>query len=122
MAIVGSIRSMSLATVPVNVISESEFKIKAPFETEAKATTGETLISQEKQVQIVEGIQVDASDKDTYADVLNHGKTGAVISASFSLANGDIWSGKCTVSLGEYSVKTGVLEISLIPAVDWSIA
>ena len=121
MAIVGSIRSMKLASADIPVMSEAEFKVKPKYETEAKATTGAPVISQEKMVEIVEGVQIDASDKSTYATLKGYASSGEILSMSFSTASGDVWSSDGTISLGEFSTKTGVAEISLIPAADWTI-
>ena len=118
--LVGSIRGLKVNSIAMPILSEAEFKIKPAFESDYKRTTGSTLISLEDKVEAVEGVQVDASDTTIIEDLKSIAKTGAIVPISFEMQGGQIWSvAGGTLSMGDYSTKTGVQEITLIPASDW---
>lgn len=120
MALVGSIRSLKINSEDIPVTSESDFKAKPGFETEAKATTGGAIISVEKMIEEIEGVMVDASDVTVIDTLKSIVSTGVLVPISFEMQGGQIWSvASGTISMGDYSTKDGTQEITLIPTADW---
>ena len=120
MAIVGSIRSLKINSEDIPVVSESELKAKPGYETEAKSTTGGALISVEKMIEVVEGVSVDASDTTIIDTLKGIVTTGVLVPISFEMQGGQIFTVAAgTIGMGDYSTKTGIQEITLIPSSDW---
>lgn len=118
MASVGSILELKIDSDPYNVVSDSDFSVKTPYETTNTPTSGGSIISTEKKSQDVESVMIDASDSSTYDAI--EALQGKLVSVSFTQAGGQVFtSPACAVSMGDYSTMKGQLEITLMPTDRW---
>lgn len=117
---VGSIRSLKINEVEQAVVSEADLTVKPAFETSSTPTSGASIISIEKKNADVEGVQINASDPATYNELEALAQEGTLVSVSFTLAGGQVWqSAACQIGFGDFSTKTGILELMLIPTNGW---
>lgn len=120
MALTGSIRDLKINDNTYNVVSDADLTVKPQRETTSIPTSGQSIISVEKKSADVEGIKIDASETEVYDTLDTLATEGILVSASFTMAGGQIFqSAACMVNMGNYSTKTGVLEITLLPASGW---
>ena len=121
MAITGSIRDLKIDSVPYDVVSEADLTIKPTTELTSTPTSGASIISTEKKNADVEGVQVNASDVTILNALELIGNAGRIVPVSFTMAGGQVFSSpSCSIGVGDFSTKTGIVELTLMPTAGWS--
>lgn len=121
MAITGSIRDLKINTLAYDVVSEADLTVKPTTELTSTPTSGASIISAEKKNADVEGVQVNASDTAVLDALELLGNSGAIVPVSFTLAGGQVFSSpSCSIGVGDFSTKTGIVELTLMPTSGWS--
>jgi hypothetical protein len=116
----GSIRDLKINNNTYDVVGESDFTVKPSYENTTTPTSGASIISSEKKNPDVENIKINASDPATYEELKAISQEATLVPVSFTGAGGQIFQSEaCSINLGDYVVKAGTLELTLLPAGEW---
>lgn len=123
MAIVGSIKALSINGLPFSVTGESDPTRKPAYETTITPTSGASIISIEKMNPDIEGINVDVSNLADYTSLQTIQANATPVPASITMADGSVLrSEACMLNMNDNGLKSGTVEIALLPTLGWQEA
>jgi len=123
MAIVGSIKALSINALPFSVTGDSDPSRKPSREATSTATSGAALISIEKMTGDIESITIDVSNLADYESLKPIMGNATLVPASLTMADGQVLrSEACMIHMNDAALKSGTVDISLLPSNDWQTA
>jgi len=116
MPVAGSVESVTVAGLSLDVIGESAGKFPVgDFEKEGIATSGATIIKFKRKVRTIEGLEfsVTPSEAELVQAISNR---KIAYNATFALVDGSIYQGPCFIETKERDSMEGKMQIDFIPS------
>ncbi len=120
MALTGTIRKLQIDGVPYLVAADADFsETLTQFENSLIATSGDSIVKQEKRPPQVEDVVLITNGNDR-VQLINAAEDGGTLTLSYTNRAGDTYRGQGTINVDTNTTNESRTTISLMPTGVWT--